>query len=199
MSLVVSPLPPQPSTSFASSPSRSVTSLRLGVPYWRPPVEQTCHTGGTGGGVDSPPPVLLCCLEGVIRKIVPLGFSMRTLSPCIPPQGASIGKWYPEMTPCTFMVSHPYPNFLSTPPPYPSVGRWGGPAMPNSVLSLLMGSEQPSLQVKFALGEMDPLAESIPIGESPSRHLPSVGLCWLWGGGVTWPAVHDHRIPKLDI
>ena len=59
------PLYPQQPASVASSPSRADTSLMSGLPDWLPPVEQTCHTGGTGGGFDLPPTGLLCCPEGV--------------------------------------------------------------------------------------------------------------------------------------
>ena len=83
---------------------------------------QTCHTGGTGGGVDSPPPSLLCYTEGVNEKIVTGGFSVRTLSLSIPPQGTSIGKGWSESTPYTSLVSHPYPDFLLLPPSGGEVG-----------------------------------------------------------------------------
>ena len=90
------PPSPQPSTSFTSSPTRNGTSLKSGVPYLGPTVEQTCNTGGTGGGVDSTPPVLLYCPEVFGRKSVPRGFSVRTLSLSIPPQVTSIGQRYPK-------------------------------------------------------------------------------------------------------
>ena len=83
---------PWPENSFTSSQSRSRTSLKSGVPNWGPPVGKTCHTGGTTGGVDSPPTGWLCCPEGVDRQSVPIGFSVRTLSHGIPTQGTSIGK-----------------------------------------------------------------------------------------------------------
>ena len=31
---------------------------------------KTCHTGDTGGGVDSPPPGLICCPKGVDEQVV---------------------------------------------------------------------------------------------------------------------------------
>ena len=68
------------------------TSLRLGAPNLGPHVEQTCHTGGTGGGVDFPPPGLLFCSEGIGDQIVPGGLSVSTLSLGIPPQVTSIGQ-----------------------------------------------------------------------------------------------------------
>ena len=47
---------PQLATYFASYLSRAATYIKSGVPDLGPPVEQTCHTGVIGGGVDSPPP-----------------------------------------------------------------------------------------------------------------------------------------------
>ena len=88
------PLSPQQPPSFDSSPSRSDTSLKLDAPDWVPPVVQTCHTGGTRVGVDSPPPGLLCCPEGVSEQSAPRVFSVRTLSFGIPPQGTSTGQWW---------------------------------------------------------------------------------------------------------
>ena len=35
---------------------------------------QTCHTGGTWGGVDSPPTGLLCCLKVVGEQSAPGGY-----------------------------------------------------------------------------------------------------------------------------
>ena len=75
------------------------------------------------------------------------------------------------MTPCTVLVSRPYPD--APPPPG---GAWGDLAVPNSVLLLSMRREQPGLQVDSALRAVDYLAESLPIGESLYRHLPIVGL-----------------------
>ena len=86
------PPSPQLPTSIASSPSCASTSLKSCAPDIGPPVEKTCHTGGTGDGVDSPPPGWLCCPESVGEKSVPGGFSVRTLSIGIPPQGTSIGQ-----------------------------------------------------------------------------------------------------------
>ena len=40
---------------------------------------QTCHTGGTGGGVDYPHPGLLCCPEGVGEKSTHGGLYARTV------------------------------------------------------------------------------------------------------------------------
>ena len=86
------PQSPQPPTSVAYSLSYPGTSLRLGAPNLGPHVEQTCHTGGTGGGVDFPPPGLLFCSEGIGDQIVPGGLSVSTLSLGIPPQVTSIGQ-----------------------------------------------------------------------------------------------------------
>ena len=83
---------PLPSTSFASSPSRASTSLKLDVPGWGPPVEQTFHSGSTGGGVDFHPTGWLFWTEGFGSKILPEVFSVRALSLGIPPQGTSIGQ-----------------------------------------------------------------------------------------------------------
>ena len=80
----------QQPTSVASSPSRSVTFMKLGATDWGPLVGQTCHTGGTRGGVYSPPPGLLCCNEAVSEQISPVGLSVRTMSLRIPPQVTSI-------------------------------------------------------------------------------------------------------------
>ena len=62
------PLYPQQPASVASSPTRADTLMMSGAPDWMTHVVQTCHTGGTRGGVDSPPPGLLCCTEGVSDK-----------------------------------------------------------------------------------------------------------------------------------
>ena len=68
---------------------------------------QTFHTGGTGDGVDSPPPGLLFYPKGVREKSEPRGLSVRMLSLCIPSQGASTGQVWPERTPYTDMVPFP--------------------------------------------------------------------------------------------
>ena len=67
---------------------------------------------------------------------------------------------------------------LSISPHFPlwGGGRWSDLYTPNSVLLLLIVCERPGHQVDFTLRVMDPLAEYLPIGESPSCHLPSVGL-----------------------
>ena len=75
------------------------------------------------------------------------------------------------MTPFTVLVSRPYPD-----PPHPSGGQWGDLAAPNYVFSLLMGPDQPGRQVESTFGAMDPLEESLPIGDSLSCHLSIVGL-----------------------
>ena len=70
---------------------------------------------------------------------------MRTLSLGIPPQNTSTGQEWQEMTPYTALVYHPY---LYLPP---SVGRWGGLTVPNSMFPLTMGREQSGRKVDSAL------------------------------------------------
>ena len=77
------------------------------------------------------------------------------------------------MTPCTVLISRPYPGVL--PPPLQG-GRWGDFAVPNSVLSLSMGREQPGRQVDSALMAVDSMAESLPIVYYLYHYFPSVGL-----------------------
>ena len=60
----VLPLPQQP-TSVASSLSRVCTTLKTSELNSVPPMRQTCNTGGSQGEIDSPPPGLQCCPEGV--------------------------------------------------------------------------------------------------------------------------------------
>ena len=79
------------------------------------------------------------------------------------------------MTSCTVMVSHPYPDVI--PPPSPPLGdRWDDLAATKSMLLLLMLRGQAGHQVDSKLRAVESLAESLPIGDSLSRHLPSVGL-----------------------
>ena len=78
---------------------------------------QTCNTGSTGGGTDSPPTGLICCPEGVCEQSVPRDLSVRMMSLGIPPQVIPIVQGWLESTPDNAMVSHPYPD----PPPH-----WGG-------------------------------------------------------------------------
>ena len=108
------PLSPQQPTAIASSLSRASTSLKLGAPGLGPSLGQTCHTGRTRGGFDSPPPRLLYCPEGVGEKRSLGFFSVRTLSLGIPSQGTSIGKVWSESTPYNVLVSRTY---LDPPPP----------------------------------------------------------------------------------
>ena len=186
---------PQPLTSVASSPSLAGTLMKSGAPDWGPPVEQTCQIGGTGGGVDSPPPGWLWFTEDVVEKSVPRDLSVRTLSLGIPPQGPSIGKWYPERTPYTVLVSCPYPD--PPPPPPWGGGRWGGLSTPNSMLPLLMVCERHGLQVDSALRTIYPLVDYLPIGEYLYHHFPSVGLRWPCMGCVTWQEGHAHSLPLV--
>ena len=109
---------------------------------------QNFHTGGTGGGVYSPPPGLLCCPKGVSEQSEPVGLFARTLSLGIPPQGTSIGQGWSERTPDNVLV---YPPYLDPPPPPPGGGGWGGLAVTNFVLKLLMGCEIPDHKVNYAL------------------------------------------------
>ena len=74
------------------------------------------------------------------------------------------------------MVSRPYPEV--TPSPYPPLGgRWDDLVVTKSMLLLLMVRERSVRQVDSKLRAVYSLAESLLIGESPSPHLPSVGLC----------------------
>ena len=79
-------------------PSRVSISLKSGAPYWVRPVGKKCHTGGNGGGIDSPTPGLLCCPEGVGGKSEPGGLSMMTLTPGTTPQGIPMGQGWQEST-----------------------------------------------------------------------------------------------------
>ena len=90
----------------------------------------------------------------------------------IHPQGTSIGKGYQEMAPYTALAYRPYTD----PPPPPQGGWWGGLNAPKYVLPLSMGHERTGCQVDSALSALYPLAEYLPIGDSPSHHSPSVGL-----------------------
>ena len=92
-----------------------------------PPVGQTFHTGGYGGGVDYPPPGLLCYTEGVGEKSEPGGLSVRALSLGIPLQGTSIWQVWLERTPYTVLVSRTYHDFI--PPPLPPLEGGGGLAV----------------------------------------------------------------------
>ena len=76
------------------------------------------------------------------------------------------------MTPCTMLVSRPYPN----PPPPLGGGRWGDLAAPNSVLPLTMGRKRPGGQVDSALRAMNPLVESLPIVDYLYHYLLILGL-----------------------
>ena len=102
------------------------------------PAGQTFHTGNNGGGVDYPPPGLLCCPKGVGEKSALGGLSVRILSIGIPPQGTSIGQGSSERTPYTVLVSRPYLD---------PGGWWGGLAAPNYMLPLLMGFERHGCKV----------------------------------------------------
>ena len=85
---------------------------------------------------------------------------MRTLSLGIPPQGTSIRQGWLESTPYNALGSRPPPD---PPPPPLGWGLWVGLALPNPVLPLPMGNEQPVHKVDSELKEMYPLLESIPI------------------------------------
>ena len=87
--------------SAAFSLTCSDTSLMSGAPNWVPRVGQTWHNGVTRGEVDSPPPGLICCPEGVGDQIAPGGLSVSKLSPDIPPQGTATGQGWQERTPYT--------------------------------------------------------------------------------------------------
>ena len=78
--------------------------MMLGVPNGLPPVGKTCHTGGTGGGIDSPPPGLICCTEGVGEQNASGGFSVRTIHHGIPPQVTSAGHGWQESKNYTELV-----------------------------------------------------------------------------------------------
>ena len=69
-----------------------------------------------------------------------------------PQSGKYIRKWHSILCWC--------PVLIPTPPP-PRGGRWGGLSVPNC-------RKQPGLQVDSTLMAMDPLVESLPIGESQS-------------------------------
>ena len=86
---------------------------------------------------------------------------MSMLSLGIPPQGTSIGKGYPKMTPYTVMVSRPYPGVTPSPP---LGGRWGDLTDTKSMLLLLMVHKRAGRQVDSKLRALDSLAESLPIG-----------------------------------
>ena len=74
MPTIISPsVPPylQQLESAASSPTHTDTLMMSSAPDLVPPVVQTCHTGDAGGGIDSPPPVLLviiCQLHNINQK-----------------------------------------------------------------------------------------------------------------------------------
>ena len=79
----------QQPTPVASSLTRANTYLRSGVPDWVPPVGQTCNNGVNGGGIDYPPPGLICSPESVGGQSASGGFSVITLTPGILPHGNS--------------------------------------------------------------------------------------------------------------
>ena len=97
------------------------------------------------------------------------------------------------MTPCTVLVYRTYPDVL-LPLPSGGGGWWGDLAAPNSVLSLSMGRARPGRQVDSALRAVEYLVESLPIGEYPPRHSPSVGLRCPCMGGEKWTEGHDHHL-----
>ena len=73
------------------------------------------------------------------------------------------------------MMSRPYPDVIPPLPP-PLGEQWGDLAATKSMLLLLMVRERSGRQVDSKLRAVDSLAESLPIGNSPSCHLPSVDL-----------------------
>ena len=134
---------------------------------------KTCHTGGNRGGVDSTPPVLICCPEVIGDQITPGGFIREDAVPWHPStrhlNRASISV--KDTLYCSSVPSVTLPS-----PPPPRGGRWGGLAAPNSMLPLTMFRDQSGHKVDSTLWAMYPLLYCLPIQESPTHHLLIVGL-----------------------
>ena len=132
---------------------------------------QTCHTGGTGGEVDLPLPGLLFCPECVGMQSVPGGFSARTLSIGIPPQGTSLGQGYPKMTPYTVLVSRPY-----TDPPPPSHSPLIGGAVGWHCRAYLRVFTVDGLQATQPPGQLHTQVNGTSGGLSPYSRVPVSSL-----------------------
>ena len=182
---------PQPPTSVSSSPPRSGTFLKLGTTDWGPPVS---HWGNWGWGW-FPSSRMTMLSRGCWWAKCTQRFFCEDVVPWHPSTGylnrVRVSRKY------TLYCSGVLSLSLLFPPSPPWGGRWSGLAAPNSVLPLPMVCEWPVRQVDSALREIYPLLDFLPIWDSLSRNLPSVGLRWPCVGGVTFPAGHAHRIPLV--